>query len=101
VSAVKLRPPPSVADTPTFDRWIRESLLGFLAAGNTEGPGAGLQPLDSDLTAIAALTGTGIAVRTGADTWALQSAAQNTGEILVDDDMNILFDDDGDVLYEA
>lgn len=29
----------------------------------------GLQPLDGDLTALAALTGTGAAVRTGADTW--------------------------------
>jgi hypothetical protein len=31
------------------------------------------QPLDADLTAIAALTGTGIAVRTAADTWAQRS----------------------------
>lgn len=32
-----------------------------------------IQPLDADLTAIAALTGTGILTRTGADTWAFDT----------------------------
>lgn len=36
-------------------------------------PLGGVQPLDSDLTAIAALSGTGLAVRTAADTWALRT----------------------------
>lgn len=38
------------------------------------------QPLDADLTAIAALTGTGFLQRTGADTWAL--AAAGTGDVV-------------------
>ena len=33
---------------------------------------ASIQPLDADLTAIAALTGTGYAERTGSGTWALR-----------------------------
>lgn len=36
----------------------------------------GIMPTDPDLVAIAALTGTGIAVRTAADTWALRSLVQ-------------------------
>jgi hypothetical protein len=39
----------------------------------TSGLSATFQPIDSDLTAIAALSGTGIAVRTAADTWALRT----------------------------
>lgn len=35
--------------------------------------GAGYQPLDADLTAVAALTGTGLSARTAVDTWALRS----------------------------
>src|SRR6478609_652899 len=48
------------------------------------------QPLDADLTAIAALTGTGIAGRTGVDTWALSPLVANripvaaSGATLVD-----------------
>lgn len=34
---------------------------------------SGLQPLDADLTSLAALSGTGIAVRTAASAWALRS----------------------------
>lgn len=74
MSDVKLRPPPSVKDIATFDRWLRESLLGFLANGNT----SGLQAADSDLTALAALSGTGIAVRTAAGAWALRSLAEGS-----------------------
>jgi len=39
--------------------------------------------LDADLTAIAALTGTGFPVRTAADTWAQRSIAGTTGTIVV------------------
>lgn len=38
--------------------------------------GAGGQTADNDLSAIAALSGTGFAVRTGTDTWALQPGAR-------------------------
>lgn len=45
-----------------------------------EAPSQSLQSLgDADITAIAALTGTGIAVRTAADTWALRSLAIGAG----------------------
>lgn len=37
--------------------------------------GANIQAYDADLAAIAALSGTGIAVRTAADTWAMRSVA--------------------------
>ena len=37
------------------------------------------RPLDTDLTAIAALTGTGLARRTGVDTWSLDSSTYLTG----------------------
>lgn len=43
--------------------------------GNTDNLNAGKQDADADLTAISALSGTGIAVRTAADTWALRSLA--------------------------
>jgi hypothetical protein len=39
--------------------------------------------LDADLTAIAALTGTGLSVRTAADTWALTSIQGTAGNITV------------------
>jgi len=39
----------------------------------------GAQPVDADLTAIAALTGTGILCRTGTNTWATRFIAVSTG----------------------
>lgn len=41
------------------------------------------QPLDPDLTALAALSGTGIAVRTAADTWAQRSIAAGSSKLSV------------------
>lgn len=41
------------------------------------------QPLDADLTAIAALTTTGIAVRTAADTWNLRTILGTSGNIVL------------------
>lgn len=41
------------------------------------------QPLDADLTAIAALTGTGFAVRTATDTWAQRTQTGTANEITV------------------
>lgn len=46
---------------------------------------AAYQPLDADLTAIAALAGTGIAVRTAADTWAQRTITGTANEISVAD----------------
>lgn len=40
---------------------------------------SGKQPLDGDLTAIAALVGTGLLKRTGTDTWVLDTSAYITG----------------------
>jgi hypothetical protein len=44
---------------------------------------AAFQPLDADLTAIAALAGTGIAVRSAADTWVQRLIAGTANEITV------------------
>ena len=41
------------------------------------------QPLDADLTAIAALTGTGILKRTGADTWGLDTTTYLSGTVAI------------------
>ena len=43
--------------------------------------GGPFQPLDADLTAIAALAGTGILCRTGANTWVLQPTGISGTEI--------------------
>lgn len=50
-----------------------------LVAGDIPDLSATYQPLDLDLSAISALSGTGIAVRTASNTWALRSIAQGTG----------------------
>jgi len=50
------------------------------AASGISGGGGG-QAADNDLTAIAALTGSGLAVRTGTDTWALRSITGIAGNI--------------------
>lgn len=46
---------------------------------NSAGLAAGYQPLDADLTAVAALGTTGFAARTASDTWALRSMANAIG----------------------
>lgn len=43
---------------------------------------AAYQPVDDDLTAVAALTGTGFSQRTGDGTWSLSTPAPATGAIL-------------------
>jgi len=45
------------------------------AAGAAAAAQAASQPLDADLTAIGAITGTGVLQRTGVNTWALQNVA--------------------------
>lgn len=44
---------------------------------------SGLQPLDADLTTIAAQTGTGVEVRTGSGTWALRTITGTANQITV------------------
>lgn len=44
---------------------------------------AGFQPLDADLTALAALAGTGLAARTAANTWAQRTITGTAGQIVV------------------
>lgn len=65
----------------TWFAWRREMLgdnnLADVANGATALANLGGQPLDPDLTAIAALATTGIARRTGVDTWALGGAVTN------------------------
>src|SRR5258706_16423755 len=51
-----------MGSTPTFGQ-----------RSSSGGGGGPFQPLDADLTAIAALTGTGYAHRIGVDTWALDA----------------------------
>lgn len=58
---------PRAADT---EHRVEQKILGAIRGGGSGGSG---QPADGDLTAIAALTGTGIAVRTASDTWALRT----------------------------
>lgn len=57
------------------------------------------QPIDADLTAIAALAGTGILSRTAANTWALTSGTAGrvlfwaVGGLIPDDDADLFWDD--------
>ncbi len=51
--------------------WTVDAVGGQTAAAVAAHVAAAHQPLDGDLTAIAALSGTGYARRTGADTWTL------------------------------
>ena len=53
----------------------------FFARSATQWEGQISQPLDADLTAIAALGGTGIAVRTAAGTWAQRQVVSPDGSV--------------------
>ena len=55
----------------------------FFARSATQWEGQISQPLDADLTAIAALGGTGIAVRTAADTWAQRQIVSADGSVTI------------------
>ncbi len=55
----------------------------FFARSATQWEGQISQPLDADLTAIAALGGTGIAVRTAADTWAQRQIVSADGTVTI------------------
>jgi len=57
--------------------------------------------LDSDLTAIAALTGTGFAVRTAPDTWALRAVIGQSGQIFVTNDHGVAADAVINILYSS
>lgn len=58
---------PDDTPTPEFIRWFNDLFK------NTDSLSTSKQDADNDLTAIAALTGTGIAARTATDTWALRT----------------------------
>lgn len=58
---------------------------GRVTAAANGGTGS-FQPLDADLTAIAALSTTGVLVRTGAATWALRTITAGTGITVTDGD---------------
>lgn len=55
----------------------------FFARSATQWEGQISQPVDPDLTAIAALGGTGIAVRTAADTWAQRQIVSADGSVTI------------------
>ena len=55
----------------------------FFARSATQWEGQISQQLDADLTAIAALGGTGIAVRTAADTWAQRQIVSADGSVTI------------------
>ena len=55
----------------------------FFARSATQWEGQISQPLDADLTALAALGGTGIAVRTAADTWATRTITSTDGSVTI------------------
>lgn len=57
--------------------------VGALVAGDIPDLSATYQPLDADLTAIAAFSSTGIAVRTVANTWAQRSIAGTSNRLSV------------------
>ena len=55
----------------------------FFARSATQWEGQISQPLDADLTALAALASTGIAVRTAADTWAQRQIVSADGTVTI------------------
>ena len=55
----------------------------FFARSATQWEGQISQPLDADLTALAALGSTGIAVRTAADTWAQRQIVSADGSVTI------------------
>jgi hypothetical protein len=55
----------------------------FFARSATQWEGQISQPLDADLTALAALGSTGIAVRTAADTWAQRQITSADGSVTI------------------
>ena len=55
----------------------------FFARSATQWEGQISQPLDADLTPIAGLGGTGIAVRTAADTWAQRQFVSTDGSVTI------------------
>lgn len=55
----------------------------FFARSATQWEGQISQPLDTDVTAIAALAGTGIAVRTAANTWAQRQITSSNGSVTI------------------
>ncbi len=69
-------------NTSTSKRVLTQTGTGTVSAapewGTLSATDVNAQPLDADLTALAALTGTGLARRTGADTWTLDTSSYLT-----------------------
>ena len=74
-SGVLVELSPTTYLTAITKQMVEAVLTGTITSHNHSGV---YQPSDSDLTAIAALTGTGIAKRTGVNTWALDSSTYLT-----------------------
>jgi len=74
-SGVLVELSPTTFLTAITKQMVEAVLTGTITSHNHSGV---YQPSDSDLTAIAALTGTGIAKRTGVNTWALDSSTYLT-----------------------
>lgn len=86
-TSVSIGNPAGVAGNPTIDV-VPANFTGIPQSGvtNLVADLGNKQPLDADLTALAALATTGIAARTAANTWVLRTITGGTGVSITDGD---------------